>query len=81
MGCSAFNLVVFLIFIHDYKFLTERSMSQSKGQDVIIPINQFIPWVFFAAPLLGPLATIAIIKNLIIFRKPFNVNNDENLHT
>lgn len=78
MGCSAFNLVIFLIFLHDYKILTERSMSRAKGYNVIISTNEFIPWVFLAAPLLGVFATFAIIKNLIIVQRPFNLEDESN---
>lgn len=77
MGCSAFNLVVFLIFLHDYKILTERSMSRAKKCNVVISTNEFIPWFFVAAPLLGAIATIAIIKNLITVQRPFNIEDEE----
>ena len=78
LGCSAFNLVIFLIFIHDYKTLTERSLSRARGNNVTIPINEFIPWVLVAATVLGSIASIAIVKNIISVGKPFNLNDESN---
>lgn len=53
-------------------------MSRAKGYNVIISTNEFIPWVFLAAPLLGVFATFAIIKNLIIVQRPFNLEDESN---